>query len=185
METSNNWFLKDPQRTLQNLYDQHFPWLLQYIKKNNGDRADAEDIFQEGLMAAWINLKAGRFEGPEEKFGAYIKQICKYKWLSHLRSAGFKQLQHTPDMAVFEQMEQIGADQQLQLAQAKLLSESLAALGQKCKKLLQLFYYQRKSLSEIAALEGNSQESIKTIKYRCMMQLRKIYLEKHIKNGEV
>lgn len=184
METSNDWLSDDPEKTLQILYNLHFPWLHQYVKKNAGNTADAEDIFQEALIAAWIGLNSGRFIGSSEKFGAYLRQICKHKWISHLRSANFKNMQSTGDMAAFEEIGETGVDE-MQLTTAKMLRSSVAVLGDKCKKILNAFYFNRKSLAQIAKEESNTEESIKTIKYRCMMQLRKIYLEKYKRNGEV
>lgn len=185
MENPKDWPGDDPEAALKQLYNLNYPWLENYIRQNSGTEEDARDIFQEGLIAAWINLKEGRFSGQTDAFSAYLRQICKYKWISQIRSAARKRMQYTEDVSVFEQAAEHTAVTEDQLLEGQLLKSSFAALGEKCRTVLGQFYYQRKSLAEIAAAQGNTEESIKTIKYRCMMQLRKIYLEKHKGNGEV
>jgi len=45
-------------------------------------------------------------------------------------------------------------------------------LDDKCRAVLDQFYFERKDLAAIAAKLGVEEESIRTIKYRCMMKLR-------------
>ncbi|MBL0036011.1 MAG: sigma-70 family RNA polymerase sigma factor [Flavobacteriales bacterium] len=45
-------------------------------------------------------------------------------------------------------------------------------LDDKCRAVLDQFYFERKDLATIAAGMGVEEESIRTIKYRCMMKLR-------------
>ena len=45
-------------------------------------------------------------------------------------------------------------------------------LDDKCRMVLDQFYFERKDLATIAAGMGVEEESIRTIKYRCMMKLR-------------
>lgn len=67
--------------------------------------------------------------------------------------------------------------------QATLLRQSFQELGDKCRTILGLYYYRKKSLNEIALELNNTENSIKTIKYRCMMQLRQLFLEKSRQHG--
>jgi RNA polymerase sigma factor (sigma-70 family) len=62
--------------------------------------------------------------------------------------------------------------------EATLLRKCFEYLGEKCKNVLGLFYYKQQPMSKIAELTGDTEDSIKTIKYRCMQRLRKLYLEK-------
>jgi RNA polymerase sigma factor (sigma-70 family) len=52
------------------------------------------------------------------------------------------------------------------------LREVYAKLDDKCRQVLDQFYFERKDLASIAASMGVEEESIRTIKYRCMMKLR-------------
>lgn len=166
-----------PDLALRKVYADNFPWLQQYIRQHTGSVEDAQDIFQESVAAAWLNLKEGRFKGSREQFNAYVRQICKYKWINLLKSAPRRNMRLTEDLSVFESgddgIEALGE----QIRQSKLLTQCFSQLGEKCRQVLGLFYYKRQPLGKVAEAMGNTEESIKTIKYRCMTKLRKLYLE--------
>lgn len=183
MENPKDRLNDKPEIVLKHLYNSNYPWVEKFIRNNSGSAEDAQDVFQESLMAAWVNLKTGRFAGTAENFNAYLRQVCKYKWLTQLRSAAHKYTLYAEDITAFEQETDNPDEIEQQLLKARQLKSSISRLGDKCRDVLNLFYYERRSLTEIAALQGNTEESIKTIKYRCMMQLRKIYLETHSNNG--
>lgn len=168
----------DPERLLTKVYTDNFSWLQGYILKNSGTLEDAADVFQEGVSAAWLNLRAGKFRGDAEQFNAYVRQICKYKWINQLKSAGRTRLVLEGDLSSFEGEADDAEVWARQLEQNQRLNASIARIGEKCRELLGRFYFQRQSLAKIAGAMNNTEDSIKTIKYRCMMRLRKIYLEK-------
>lgn len=182
MEIPKNIFNGSPEQALKKAYEDNFPWLENYIKKNSGNQEDAQDIFQESVSAAWLNLREGKFKGDSEQFNAYIRQICKYKWINMLKSVANSRTRLVDDFAEFEGHADAMEEFETQLEQSKRLNESFANMGDKCKALLDMFYFKRQSLAKIASLMNNTEESIKTMKYRCMMRLRKIYLDKFHNN---
>lgn len=183
METLKNWPSLNTEDTFEQLYADNFPWLQNYVQRNSGNESDAKDIFQESITAAWINVKEGRFTGDSVQFNAYLRQICKYKWINQIRSSDKRKLVY--DDALVDMAFGVNGHELLekQLEQSRLLQSCLMQLGLKCRQVLRMFYYQRKPLGEIAADMQNTEESIKTIKYRCMMQLRKLFLEKNKRDG--
>lgn len=183
MEISFDRSVTNPDELLHSVYAANYPWVLQYVQQNSGNVADAQDVFQDSVYAAWTNLREGRFTGNSAQFNAYLRQICKYKWLNHLKSTSRTRTSYQDNL---EDLEQPDFDPQTtaeQLEQGRLLKDCFAQLGDKCRQVLGLFYYKRKSLAQIATAINNTEESVKTIKYRCMMQLRKLYLEQNKANG--
>jgi RNA polymerase sigma factor (sigma-70 family) len=87
LETLTNWSSGNPANVLKQLYADNYSWLENYVRRNSGNDSDAEDIFQESIAAAWISLKEGRFKGDKAQFNAYLRQICRYKWINQIRSA--------------------------------------------------------------------------------------------------
>ena len=55
-----------------------------FIRKNGGDKADAEDILQETIIALWQNVNNGRYQASA-KLSTYIFAIAKNKWLAEYR----------------------------------------------------------------------------------------------------
>ncbi len=180
MENQTDWLQTYPEELLQHIYKENYSWLENYILQNSGSERDAQDVFQEGVAAAWINLRAGKFHGSREQFNAYVRQICKFKWIDTLRSVKKMKISYTENIP--EQSPDITEDS---LEQSGMLTKAFGMLGEKCKTVLGLFYYQKKSMAEIAGHIQNTEDSIKTIKYRCMIQLRKFFLEEMRKNGGI
>ncbi|MGV8878128.1 MAG: RNA polymerase sigma factor [Sphingobacteriaceae bacterium] len=185
METPKDWLNDNPAAAFKHFYHTNYPWLEKYIRQNSGTAQDAQDVFQESLIAAWINLKDGRFAGTADGFNGYLRTICKNKWISHLRSSAHKKMHYAANILTFDQKVEPPAIMEEQILVGDSLKISFDQLGEKCRVVLGLFYYKRKSLAEIGLLHNNTEDSIKTIKYRCMMQLRNIYLEKYKGNGQV
>ncbi len=168
---------ENPERLLKQAYNANLDWCVSYVIKNNGMAADAEDVFQESICTAWIKLTEGKFEGTSDQFNAYIRQICKYKWINQLRQAASHPLELRDDLSDFSG--RVGQDPlDFESEKSDLLLNSFADLGEKCKDLLSRFYYKKEPLATIAKIRETTEESIKTMKYRCMMQLRKAYLER-------
>ncbi|MBX3253164.1 MAG: sigma-70 family RNA polymerase sigma factor [Chitinophagaceae bacterium] len=175
METLTDWLQENPEKTLSRIYSDNFSWFETYVLQNSGNSDDARDIFQEGIAAAWINLQSGKFSGTRDRFNAYVRQICKFKWIDELRSGNRKNISYTDVVPERNNEENDSFNDSLQ--QSAALKKCFSQLGEKCQKVVGLFYYKKKSLAEIAHEAQNTEESIKTIKYRCMMQLRKLFLE--------
>lgn len=161
------------------LYAAHFPTVRQYVLQNSGSVSDAKDVFQEAITVLWLNVKEGRLQTDATSDpGAYLFRVAKYKWLDVLRSAGHK---HSAPMLdeqqVAEPAELTGdADERLGRLQAVYSS-----LDEKCRAILDQFYFERKDLATIATAMGVEEQSIRTLKYRCMMKLRSL---KHLIGNE-
>lgn len=153
--------------------------MKQFILHNSGSEADASDVFQEAIIAAWINIREEKFVSQNgTTVEAYIFQIAKNKWLDIVRSKTFKS---TTRLTVYslaganfteEDTSEISTE-----SRYKYLSELYTSLGEKCKRLLNLFYYQKRSLKEIGESLNMDPDTVRTTKYRCMMKLRKKHEE--------
>lgn len=183
MEITFDWSATNPEEVLKHIYATNYPWVQQYVQLNSGNAADAEDIFQESVTAAWLNLREGRFSGNVQQFNAYLRQICKYKWLNHLKSGNHIKMSYRDDLSGMEPADTVVPLPAEQPDEGRLLLQCFGKLGKKCREVLGLFYYHRKSLAQIASISNNTEESMKTIKYRCMQKLRKLYLEQNNLNG--
>ena len=181
LETSKDTWNDNPERLLHKAYTDNIGWLERYVRRNSGTVEDAADIFQESISVAWLNFREGKFRGDAQQFNAYIRQICKYKWINQLRSTARKQLSYEADLSIFEGEAETRQVEE-SIGQSEILRASFSAIGEKCRELLGRFYFGRQSLAQIARVMNNTEESIKTIKYRCMMRLRKAYLERHQEN---
>ena len=153
--------------------------MRQYVIQNSGSVSDAQDVFQEAITVLWLNVKEGRVHDETTSDpGAYLFRVAKNKWLDVLRSAGHKHSAPMVDEGRIPQAVDLAddADERLRRLQAVYSN-----LDEKCRAVLDQFYFERKDLATIALAMGVEEESIRTIKYRCMMKLRSL---KHIIGGE-
>ena len=163
---------KDNQ-TFLHLYQNHKGRIINMVSKNSGTEEDALDIFQEGIIALWTNIEKGKFQFQENaKIGTYLFALCRNIWISRLRKRRMtKEIDQETDLintteinALEEEYEQINQ-----------LTQLINQLGDACQKLLQLFYYEKSSLKDIAGTMGITEKTAKNNKYRCMQSLRQLY----------
>ncbi len=138
-----------------------FPPVRQLVVSNSGNKEDAEDIFQEALLILYKKSKTGDFI-LSSSIKTYIVGVSKNLWYTELRRKG-KEIIST-DMNELIEEPMIEQEQHYRLAEM-----AFNLLGEKCKQLLILFYFKKKSMQEVAhILEFSSEKVAKNQKYRCI-----------------
>lgn len=160
--------LRNDQLVLRALYTRHFPAVRGYVLQNNGTESDAQDMFQEAMAVLWLSVKEGRIV-PDAEPGGFLYRVAKNKWLDVVRSAAHKHMKVVHDEGALEQRSEAGDDIEERLARLRGVYDKL---DDKCRLVLDQYYFERKDLATIAEGMGVEEESIRTIKYRCMMKLR-------------
>lgn len=151
----------------QNLYRQCFPMVWKYVRNNHGSKEDAIDLLQDAMVILYRNLQKENFM-LTCKVSSYIYAVCRQNWLYFLRK---KKLASIDINSLVDTIpEETKAIESLTDEQLNAL---LDKLDQVSKQLLVLFYYQNKSLEEIAAqLNLTSANTAKVKKFRCLNRLK-------------
>lgn len=169
-------FAESNKQVLEFIYKENYPNVRNYILKNNGMEADAKDIYQETILAAWLNIKEGRYTNRgEDSLGGYIFQIAKFKWLDKVKS---KRHQSTVRLVTEDYNDALSEDpvtDEIQEMRIDYLNALYGKLDKKCRQLLNMFYYEKKSFMVIGKEMDFDPASVKTMKYRCMMKLKKMH----------
>ncbi|WP_298512959.1 sigma-70 family RNA polymerase sigma factor [uncultured Kordia sp.] len=144
----------------------YFPKVSRFICKYGGTKEEAQDVFQEALLIFYKKANTPDFK-LTARIETYIFSICKYLWKDQLQQ---KNKQINAFEETFVRDESIPADFHLQEEEKYQLAEkALRSIGEKCLKLLSLFYIDKKKMREIAhALGFTSESSAKTQKYKCL-----------------
>nr|WP_299074225.1 sigma-70 family RNA polymerase sigma factor [uncultured Allomuricauda sp.] len=165
-------FKNNNQKVMQMVYQNTFPKFRNHVLKNSGDETQAKDVFQEAFIACWKNIKANKLQENSNVVG-YLFTIAKNKWTDHLRSSTFKKTlvsSTIPHLKVV--YEENDTDEEVLEKQYDILQSALQKLGNNCKKLLHLFYFERKSMDSISMELQLTPASTRNQKYRCMEKLR-------------
>lgn len=157
----------------------YFPVVKKFILKNSGTRQEAEDIFQEGLVIFCGKLEKSGFV-LSSSINTYLFGVCRLLWLDELKK---KRRQAKAGLAgPWDEQEteriyhDIEDDRPRRQAQAAVM-----ILGQKCRELLELFYFKKTSMKDIAKLLGFSSEKVaKNQKYRCIEKAKE-----HLKQSSI
>lgn len=144
----------------------YFPKVSRFICKYGGSKEEAQDVFQEALIIFYKKVTTADFK-LTARIETYIFSICKYLWKDQLQK---KNKQTSAFEEAFLKEETVPLDFHLQEEEKYLLAEkALRSIGEKCLKLLSLFYIDKKKMRMIADLLGfTSESSAKTQKYKCL-----------------
>ncbi len=163
------------EMVLKKLYQDNYKKVETHILNNRGSMPQAKDIYQEAFLALYQNIKDDKFIPKNDTaIQGYLFQISKNKWTDFLRSSHFKKTTQLPESFQIKE-EHTLHEQEEQLEEAQTRTSALHVfhkMGDECKKLLEIFYFQKKSLREIAALYNIGEASARNKKYRCIQKLR-------------
>ncbi len=165
---SNNYSEND--EAMNFLYSAMYRKITSYINKNSGSDQDADDIFQDSLIALYKSAKVNRLD-EVNNIQAYFYSICRNLWLKAL-----KKNQRTT--ALTDEYDTLG-EEAIQVTtllsdeKSTLLDRLLKGLGESCKNILVYYYYERLKMKEIMTLMNFSSEQVaKNKKSSCMKKLK-------------
>ena len=159
---------------LKYVYVEYFPTIKSLISRNNGNEEDAEDIFQDGLMAIYQKVRNKALK-LECSFKTFLYSICRNLWLQKLEknksslNAPFRDIENfieLSDQFLFELFDE-------ENEKVKLLHKHFLKLSDDCQKVLKLFM-KRVPLKEIADIMSyKTVKYTKTRKFLCKENLKK------------
>lgn len=154
------------QKALNGLYN-ILPSVKKHITANSGTTDDAKDIFQDALVVLYKKAQSKDFV-LSVPLKTYLQATVKNLWLQELRRRNKMPVDPTPSDIVDVSPEE-GRNFDLATAAFNLL-------GEKCRKLLMLFYFNKKSFRQIAtALAFGDEKTAKNQKYRCLQKAKEIF----------
>lgn len=147
-------------------------WALREFK---ADQNAAVDIWQDCVVIFYEGVIGGRIETLNCSLKTYLFAIGKnillkqHKW--NMRHGEIEETM-MDDMAVLEFNSGSAQEEKMQMVES-----ALVRLGDPCRQLLLQYYYNRRSVDDIARSMGyNNGDTAKNMKYKCMQRLKKMLI---------
>jgi RNA polymerase sigma factor (sigma-70 family) len=162
---------RDLDQAVRFLYQEHAAVTRSFIMGRGGSEQDADDIFQETVISFIDSVQKEKFRF-ESGIRTFLISVAKNLWLNELRKrsrAGNRE-------QAFEtgrEQEDPGISEIIGHRELKLqLQQLLDGLGDACRKILILFYYENLSMKEMVAhLHYENEQVVRNKKYKCLQQL--------------
>jgi RNA polymerase sigma factor (sigma-70 family) len=162
---------KDLNKAILSLYQQYSETTGAAIINYGGSRQDAEDVFQETVVAFIEIVKKGKYR-MEASIKTFLVAVAKNIWLNELKRkerSGYREKQFEYGR---EQNELDVSHHISDLEKKRQLRELVYKLGEPCQKILMLFYYENLSMKEIVDhLPYENEQVVRNKKYKCLQQL--------------
>jgi len=163
--------LENDYKILNEMYKKFLPKIEAIVLKNNGNKDDAFNIFQEALI---IILRKSQQLGFEltSKFSTFLYGICWKLWLKELKKKKINQLINLPDeaLSITDLLEELMKEEE----RYQLLLEKLKELSEKCQEII-LLRLKKIKFKDIADTMGYENENTAIQKhFKCKKQLIKL-----------
>lgn len=153
------------------LYVSYYDKLESFVIKNNGKKEDAEDIIQDTMVIFVKVVKNGKFK-QESTISTFLNAIARNLWFEKLRKTK-SELSRIEKWGSESQYQWYDMNQEIQKKEALgLVGQLFNNLGDTCKKLLSLFYFEELSMKEILPQTNYENEQVlRNKKAKCMKAL--------------
>jgi len=147
-------------------------WIMKSYKCSDDD---AKDVYQQTIVALYENVVNEKIQNFNSSIKTYLFAIGKNKLYAASRD------KHKIQMEIDEEIELTADETNREEENTKKLEgveKGLDQLGNPCRKILELYYYHKKNMNEIAKVVGlKNSETAKNMKYKCLKRLRAICLK--------
>jgi RNA polymerase sigma factor (sigma-70 family) len=152
----------------------YFSLATSFVLKNHGTHQDAEEIFDDAFLVLFSQVKSGSLE-LTCALSTYLYSICRNIWLDRLRKA--KRDKSTIESLEFVEIEESVLEMLVHAESHKAIASLVKKLGAACQLVLRYFYFERRTMNEIAELmQLQGSNAAKTKKYDCLQQLKKMVM---------
>lgn len=167
-------------KALKAVYKGAYKMIESMIIKNNGSAADAEDIFHDGLISFYKQAQKGLTLTC--KVNTYMYSICRNLWLARLRKAG--RSDRLDDNYDVVELDSNPEDHLVKDDCSGLVAKTLGLLGDDCKKVIVLSYFDQYSATEVADAMGYANSQVaRNRKSGCLKKFRELVINEGHSNG--
>lgn len=167
---------RERRMALKEIYVANYASIKSLILKNNGQENDVEDVFQESIIVLFEKVRKGELE-LNCSIKTYLYSVSKNIWMNQLRKK-------KPNVEISEMETEILVEPEINFDKMEnpalnIVKRLLGKLDTESRKVLVLYYYERKKMKEIAQIMGyKNQQVAKNKKSKTIKKLRGMLGEK-------
>lgn len=163
--------LGEANSVLKSVYEKHEQEIIRWIKKNNGSRQEAQDIFQDSILSFYQYVIEGKYD-ERYTIGAFLFRVSKNKWINRV-----KQIQRNLHIETFIEQE-LEIKEIENVKKNEIVMKVLSQIGERCREVLTYSILYDLSMEDISVRMGfNSTNTAKTKNYKCKKKLEKYLSE--------
>jgi RNA polymerase sigma factor (sigma-70 family) len=165
-------------KAIETIYKQNYNMVQTFVLNNNGTYDEAQDIFQESMIALYEKAKNESFI-LTCKINTYVYSICRRLWLKRLQQLG----RNNRQIEGFE--ETIFVEDDFEMHQKRdndfiIMERALGSMGEPCKSLLEGYYLKKLDMVALAKEFGyTNADNAKNQKYKCLVRLKKMFFAQY------
>lgn len=167
-------------KALESLIQRYLPLVYGFILHSIGDVAQAEDLTQEVFLKAWRGMK--RFD-PDKSFKTWIFTIARRTLIDFYRKKKIATVSaidgENGQEDIFDSLasSELSALERIEKGELEAdLEKHLLKLPPDDRILLLLYYGEKITFAEIAAMNKESLDTVKSRHRRALIKLRKLML---------
>ncbi len=153
------------------IYHTHYRMLEGYILTNSGSQMDAEDLIQEVLLLFVDLVRTEKYRG-EASVKSFLYTLTRNLWITELRKRSSDSKRYGLFESSRETLEEDVSNYIVYKEAEKTVAELFDRMGEKCRQILTLFYYEDLSMKDILKqTDYESEQVLRNKKYKCLKEL--------------
>jgi len=160
------------EQLLQEIYrENRLPFIHWIMKQYTCELEDAKEVFQLSVVTLYDNIVNGKLQSLSSSLNTYLFSIGKNKMREWKRSQ--QKIDYQQNEFLFNHIGEAETTNQKEQLFSKV-DEGLKKIGEPCKTLLELVYYNRLSMQLISTkMNYKNADTAKNAKYKCLQRLKK------------
>ena len=166
----------DENRALKEIYANHrldcSRWLMQKFGLNE---IDSKDVFQLSMVILYDNVMTGKLTKLNSNLKTYLFSIARNQATNLIRKSKKEEQSKVHALLSMYVVEET-KDDHTNETDVREVNAQLRIMGDPCKTLLQLYYFEEMKMKDITSLMGYSNpNTTKAKKYQCLKRLQSMF----------
>jgi RNA polymerase sigma factor (sigma-70 family) len=153
------------------IYRQYSQATSSFIMQHGGSEQDADDIFQETVVAFIEVVQKGKYR-MEASVKTFLNSIARNYWFNEIKKRDRSGLRDKQFEQSRDKNEADVSHYITEMERKRQLRDLVDQLGESCRKVLLLFYYENLSMKEMVDhLPYDNEQVVRNKKYKCLQAL--------------